>query len=1252
VADDASNLDDLFERPWRTGRPYLPRVHRRRQIIMLAFLVVMLCLIGAYWHLTDPARVRRMAQEYLSTMVGGRVDIRRASLSVFEGLRLDGVTVRVDEDPRIDSVVFTAQTLLVKYNPGSILGGQLQATEIVALDPRVRLCEDVSRGERAWNWQRLGAPAGQPATTRPDAAPPVIPQIYLRGGQVDYARLVGGRYEPLGSLAIEGQFVPTGEPHRYRLEMESRGLGDPVGPSIRGVIDLGRRQADARLRSFDFHGAIKNMLPKAVGDWLGAHDLSGRIDVPVFHYAAAPGEARFRIETDLENVSLAFSRREMLTDAELREQDDVLSRCQRWRDAGFDPAGAMDVVEEVWSGAGVRLGWVTGKLIFSRTDEGDSIEIVDVRGRAEENSFQISGRIEGFAPRAPARITVTSKGIYIPPHPHYLSSLPPEAQRIYNLIRASGSAKLTMQLRRTDGQTPVRASGLIEVARGGMTYHLFPYPLTNVGGRIHFGFDESRRKDWVAIDDLRGQGLARANSGATFTINGFVSPLDSTNRVALDVFGQNVTLDEGIFQALDEKTRASLRMFAPPGQSYPHLFGDVLCKAHRPEGAVEDFVADVDLYLKDCAGAYRGFPYPLEHVYGTLRARRGYIEVDRVGMKRRGAELLLWGRVEVPTDAPARPALEVTLRNLAIDDDLLGALGEEERGAIKGIGLTGRIDLEGKLTTLKAARPATTQSAQTGGLDFDYDIRATLRDASLLVVDSRPAITDVRATIEAAEGGVTISSFSGRRGEGSIQGSGTIRGPSLSLSAQARGIPLDATLMGLLPLEIKDLWEQLQPQGAVDADVTYSGRLDKTAGTGPPGFGVVLRPRNVALKPKGLPLAISDLAGEITVSPGRIALKDLTARHGQAKLRLGGTLDTSQGAWDLWASAAGVRIDDQFVQGLPPAVASIVDALKLRGLATIELTKLVRRPPTPDTAQTRPSSSPQIDFAARIALAEASMDVGIPLAAIQGSIEVTGRIADDRLSEVQGRLELASLTIAGRPARNFRCNLLKPPDREAVQLSRIQAQLCGGELTGQVEAEWPQDNRPGRYALLVMLNNADVRQLVDEPAKTAQGRLSASLGIEGRWNDPASRRGGGDVRLAGKDLYHIPLVLGLFQITSLAMPISSPFDQAVARYEVDAQRVVFRRIELQAGTMLMQGTGSLDFGNRKVKMTFVTASPAEWKIPLLDPLLAGARRELLQIHVSGTVQEPKVSASSLSTFTTTIDEVFRGGSPSTRPAPK
>jgi len=67
-----------------------------------------------------------------------------------------------------------------------------------------------------------------------------------------------------------------------------------------------------------------------------------------------------------------------------------------------------------------------------------------------------------------------------------------------------------------------------------------------------------------------------------------------------------------------------------------------------------------------------------------------------------------------------------------------------------------------------------------------------------------------------------------------------------------------------------------------------------------------------------------------------------------------------------------------------------------------------------------------------------------------------------------------------------------------------------------------------------------------------------------------------------------------------------------------------------AKEMLMQGSGHLDFGNQAgaLKLRHRKQKPAEAARDFGD-LIQGARNELLQINVRGTIQDPKVSASSL-----------------------
>jgi hypothetical protein len=93
---------------------------------------------------------------------------------------------------------------------------------------------------------------------------------------------------------------------------------------------------------------------------------------------------------------------------------------------------------------------------------------------------------------------------------------------------------------------------------------------------------------------------------------------------------------------------------------------------------------------------------------------------------------------------------------------------------------------------------------------------------------------------------------------------------------------------------------------------------------------------------------------------------------------------------------------------------------------------------------------------------------------------------------------------------------------------------------------------------------------------------------------------------------------------------------------VEAQRITLEAIDLRSKTSSMQGTGWLDFGTKQVHMTLKLGdSPAD-SVPIFGDLIRGARQDLMQIRVRGTLEEPKVGASAFNTITTTVDEVLKG----------
>jgi hypothetical protein len=246
------------------------------------------------------------------------------------------------------------------------------------------------------------------------------------------------------------------------------------------------------------------------------------------------------------------------------------------------------------------------------------------------------------------------------------------------------------------------------------------------------------------------------------------------------------------------------------------------------------------------------------------------------------------------------------------------------------------------------------------------------------------------------------------------------------------------------------------------------------------------------------------------------------------------------------------------------------------------------------------------------------------------------------LQRLGARLSAQKLQLAGRPATNFSAELAKASDEPVVQISRVGGQFAGGDLGGDGQFSYG-DTGPVRYDFGLVLRDADVQQLTPASDKPINGRLTASVRLGGVLDDPSSRRGHGDVHVVGQSMYNLPVLLGLLQITNLTLPVSSPFSEANTRYSIDGQTVTFEQITLKSKDTSMSGSGTLDFAAKKVSLWFVTDDPNLMQLPVVGPLIHGAKQELLRIHVSGTIQQPKVSAASFNTVTTTVDQVLREG---------
>jgi hypothetical protein len=1290
----------LIDRPWRSGHPFRPHRGRCRRIVMSSLFVLLAIVITGYAYLTDASRVRVMARAYLSSLLGGRVEVGSVTLSIFEGLRVDDVAVYVDPDGnKPDALLFSAQAFVVTYDPRKWITGQLEATEIVAQKPHVYLTlTQTARGDQ-WNYMRLRKI--QPPQPPGHLGAPTkfaLPQLLLRNAIVEISEVHDGRRNRVGSMNIDGQLSPVGDGERYQFQMQSRGVSQGLGPYASGIVAVNTAELTAHLRNVEFSNDIRSMFPANLRDWWARHELSGRIESVDLSYAPAREQdhipAKFSVQTILNGVTLAVRRDEWSSHEELaqwkRLQDAISLMQQPYRLAGYktpepeasaslrheiSAACPAQVLAELADAAPLRLREVSGTFVFNpqRIDVNDLLVRVgtgDPDNPAASNAFRVNGSLDGYSPDAPLHLhlnTVDKGGAYFPSKPTFIDSLPRDARILYNDLKPQGTCRIDANVDREKAGGRPRVGAKVDIVEAKILFREFPYPFHGIKGTLVFGRDSSDGNDYLNVLDVHAAGITGGpNEHCRLIVSGRVGPLGPENPepgIDLRATGEEVSSEAALLSAMPRDVHNAFKLFDEPGKGeFPKFKGNFVSHIYRELGPRKRIGFDMEVDILDGSGRVVGFPYPLQHVKGNLSVREGYVDVHNVGltdgkMSARATGRVRWGDPN-GRDEPLKMDLNISAQNVPVNDNLLLALPAGPRSWIARLGIAGNLDCDGKVFT--TVPKDWEKHVEPGHKPKDpppqFDLAIGIHEGTLWPADGLFSVSSVAGKLHLTNDRLDVLEVHGRREGAEIAATAglPLTGPAsaMTIHVTAKNLSMDRPLYSLLPPEARKSWDEVRPEGTVDADIDYRGPVGSPApsavasaspqielpATDDRAFVAVIRPRDLSVKVRTVPYPLNFTGGSVTVSPGKAVLKDLAGTHGKAKFIVSGdgVLSTNP-SWDLSLHADNIPADDELRKAMPPMIRDIVDGTKLRGTIGIDFTRLLYR----GSAST--AGDPDIDVEGTITLKNGGMEVGIPLADIRGGMKFKVATRQGKFDGLAGAVTADSLTLGGRPVRDLHVDLLRAPGRSDLRLDKLRAKVAG-ELAGNVLLTMP-DQGANRYSMNLVVRNADVRDLTGETDKEMRGELTASLSLEGKWDDPAARRGRGDVLVAGKQLYRIPLMLGLLKVTNLSLPIGQPFTRGSARYTVEGSRVNFEQMDLRADNMSMNGTGYLDFGTKQVRLTLTTDNPTGFKIPFISDLWQGARQELLRINVEGTVQDPKVQTSSMGVITTTIDQVFKGDAP-------
>jgi len=1268
---------------------------------MAVLLLLFTGTIALYWFLTDSDRVRVMAEKYLSEMIHGRVTVHKARLSVFEGLRLEGVEMYLDSAKQPGSRLLSARMFQVKASARALLRGRLEASQILAIQPVIYLCENVD--ENDWNFRRLISER-RGALEKPDQAIPPLPELLLRGGSVEYSRIQDGRHFLVGKMSIDGQLTPDpssatpgGRYKSFSFEVEGRAPGEAIGPRVHGSVDLDRPAVEASLQGLEFDKYIRAMLPLQVQQWCDAHQVRGSVRVPRCRYSFKRDgrPVSYEIEIQLERGQLSILPQEVMAAYDSKgpkrppylrastrptqaraTQLGAYERMRRLRPgfyvgqgSGCELAGLTWAADQVVGPVPIHLRNVSGRFVFSE----DSIRFTGVNGQLEGNTVCIDGRIDGYKFESSGVVRVVANNIRVPRRPRYLNILPREARVQYEKFRPQGAANLVLELRRDRSSGPIEPSLWLELLDGEFCFDEFKYPLREIRGGLKFSRDPKTKEYRVDLIGIRGKGIAGSrNADREVHVDGWISPLNRNSRVKITVRGDGIRLDRPLRSALPPDAQEALALFdrhvlnRGPSQAdrvVPvELFGNFRAELNRGGDGPRKLTVDVYLDILEAAGAFASFPYPLQAVKGHVEVHPNRVVVSDITGSHGKALMKIDGHVDFGRQQPVSPSLNLEARNVPVDQVLLGAFAPEQRQWLEKLQVNGTIDhLKGRIFRDAWAwdrrKPALRPGDEAESDDIDFDLKLSVKDGTIWPVEGTPLATNIKADLRLTRSELRIDKATGQRGQAELTAKGLIswprKGVHLSLNVGAKDLFAGPIIRAILPDDAQQWWDQLRPAGVADVRFAYDGDVSGEEGSGgaSPHFDLTVRPKSLAVTPVNFPWAMDIDCGELHVTPGKTELKGIVLRHGEAAISLKGD-STGGNGWTLTLSGRKLRIEDDLRRAVPKGIRDFIDAVKLRGDVSFEVKDLKYQTASQAVASGKPvgpAVTSYIFFNSDITLADGSMDVGVPLTGIDGSARLGFDIRNGDLYWMAGNFKVPALQLAGRKLTGLECQVVRPEQKADrndpdYRFTDLHAKIAGGDLViSSIDLSTPA-NGPATYTLLAVLKDVDIPELVGEKDPRIKGVIRAgSLGLNGKWGDPNSRRGRGEIIVEGKELYRVPVVFGLLQVANLSLPIKSPFNEATARYIIEGaqQRVTLESLELVSSNTVMQGRGYLDFSTMRVEMRFNTESRNWPTVPIIGPI----QRQLLEIRVSGRIQSPKFSSGAMSTFTTTMDRIVNATQP-------
>ncbi len=817
-----------------------------------------------------------------------------------------------------------------------------------------------------------------------------------------------------------------------------------------------------------------------------------------------------------------------------------------------------------------------------------------------------------------------------------------------NLLGAAWSADVARQLptilsKQTDRFTPLRGRADVEFELGmksrqkALDFQVkgqfregswqdaqLPQPISNL--QFDFGLD----RDGLWIERLQAYyGEALLKGDLVLSAYNLASPY----RIRLTA--ERFPLTPRLVNLLPQSLRDAWAKFQAVGRISGQLELEF-------DGQRHDYTANLD--CREFSLQHHKFPYPISDCGGEIKVSDNQVSFDLLGSAG-GTPITLRGAIRAPGPRFTGWWEVKTTRWKTIDEDLIRALPPQATSFVQDLQLRGNV---GFWVRYERDDP---------NLRPPPHVVVAIDQAWINYALFPYPIANVRGRLESQDGHWKFRELEGWNNGCRIRCDGQWwkeePNAPLELDFALDNVSLDGELKQALSPAARELWAQLRPQGKLQhVDV----RLYKTKEVASPELDIQLRQgpadqtsdrgEEVSLNPTWFPLQLANVRGEARLRGQSLVLRGLTAEHGKLTLRTNGTGEfRSSGSWIVnltELTADRVQLDDALLRALPGQLGPRLRQLQVDGMFALSGAMQFAR-----QSREAPVTS---SWNARLDVEQGRLHSGMPLESIFGQVHFEGGSQGDRYWS-RGDLRLDSVMSQRIQITNVAGPLWLDTDRvifgqrvppeSADRVSApVTASVYQGRLAGNAEVLFDADRS---FSLQASLTEADMSVLARDwqlGRGNLAGRVMLELFLTGTARGRHTLKGSGTAQLRDANLYELPLILALLNRLGSGRRDGAAFSASDISFHVRDSYVYFDRFDLSGEAITLKGIGEMSL-DRELSLDFYSIVGREqlWS-PLVRPFLGEASRQFMQIHVDGTLSDPRTTQEVLPGLNETLQQLF------------